>query len=98
METDIKYHRKPENIERELSELLDRIDKRIVWLQHEPNKMRGTYSAVAKDTRQMSEKAEELQKEYEAAVDYSKDAVSGVSIVSKDAIYVVSSSITNKQL
>lgn len=54
-----------ENVVRELSNLVDRIENRMVWLNNSENKMRSTYSVVARDTRQMIEKADDLKREIE---------------------------------
>jgi|BioPla2DNA2_1021312.scaffolds.fasta_scaffold10587_3 hypothetical protein len=59
--------RTTEAISTELEQLTKSIEKRHEWLNNPTNRMRGTYTAVANDTRKMEQLADELRHELEYA-------------------------------
>ncbi|MDD4747130.1 MAG: hypothetical protein PHW19_07600 [Salinivirgaceae bacterium] len=65
METMSFEPRPLDNVKRELEQILNTIESRMVWLNKEENRMRSTYSVVASDTRRMIEKSDDLKREIE---------------------------------
>lgn len=49
----------------EILDLQDLIDRRTFWLNKPESKRKGTYNAVAEDTRQMEAKLDEMKTELE---------------------------------
>lgn len=52
-------------LENEIDAMQNLIDRRTYWMNRPENKMKGTYKSVARDTRQMEEKIEDLKLELE---------------------------------
>lgn len=64
-EISVKTEKTEYSILHEINSFQSLVNKRNAWLNVPENKLRGTYKAVLKDTREMEDKLKELRKELE---------------------------------